>query len=166
MPNDKIQLPVRGVIPIEQMVGEDSDDTALLQAMEIDAENYLLSFAWCQSIDSRYFGAGIGGIVGIFFFGIRPNGPGVEDWLWVIVGDLPSAYLVIRECKSPSEALSAYIWEMKRWVKLAENGHTSHDVIPVNVPATPEWAKELGSRLEFLQINVLPRVREAEIERA
>jgi hypothetical protein len=112
---------------------------------------YLRAFAWRQSVEERYFGAGIGGIVAILLFGIVPDRARVDEWLWVVVGDLPSAYLVTDDCKLPSEALEGYIAEMRKWVRLAKAGRTSPAVIPVNVPATAEWAKELEGRLSFLK---------------
>ena len=157
-------LPVRCVIPVEKMEGGDPQDTGLLRSMAEEAENFLSSFTWCESVQRRYFGFGIGKVVAVFFFEIKPAG--ADRWIWVVTGDLPPAYLVIDECKSPAEALTAYISEMMRWVELAKRGKTSSDVIPVNVPATPEWARALGSRLEFLQVNVLPLFREAEIQRS
>jgi hypothetical protein len=84
----------------------------------------------------------------------------------VIVGDLPSAYLVTEVSKTPSAALRAYIHEIKRWVELAKKGRSSRDVIPVNVPPTPKWAKQLGGRLKFLERNVVPRFHEDEQIRA
>src|ERR1700751_4125313 len=134
----KSPLQVQRVMPIEDLCGEDPEDTRLLKSMGIDAENYLQAFSWCQSIESRCFGAGIGGVVAIFLFGIVPARPDVDEWLWVVVGDLPSASLVTDECKAPSEALETYIELMRRWVKLAKSGRTSPDVIPVNVSATLE----------------------------
>jgi len=163
---DDHAIPVKYVIPLTEMIGIDQEETSLLQSMASEAEAYLNSFSWCRSVQARYFGAGIGGVVGVFFFQIRPSRLDVDIWLWVIVGDLPAAYLVVDECKTPSEALTAYIWEMKRWVKLAEKGKSSPHVIPVNVPMTREWAKQLGSRLRFLEFNVLPSFKESEIERA
>jgi hypothetical protein len=162
----KPQPPVRGVISIEQMTGDDPEDTGLLRSMAGDAENYLRSFAWCRAINAKYFGAGVGGVIGIFLFGIVPSQAGVDQWLWVVVGDIPSAYLVTDVCKVPSEALAGYIREMKRWVELAKEGRSSSDVIPVNVPSTPEWASQLEPRLRELEGVYIPRFREDETERA
>ncbi len=158
--------PVTGVVPLDQIVGGDSEDTRLLKSMAGDAEKYLASFSWCRSIESCYFGYGIGKILSIFLFRITPAMSGYDPWLWVVVGDIPSAYLVTEECLTPSQALTAYLHEMMRWVKLAEKGRESRDVIPVNVPATPKWARELGARLEFIRVNLLPYFKEAEIVRA
>src|ERR1700683_3971074 len=94
--------PVRRVMPIEHIYGEDAEDTKALRAMALDAERYILSFPWCKSVDTRYFGAGVGGVVAVFLFGILPARAGVDTWLWVVVGDLPSAYLVTDDCNIPS----------------------------------------------------------------
>ena len=61
------QIVVRCVVPLERMVGEDSKDTELLRAMAVEAEDYLLSFAGCETALQRYFGAAVGGIVGVCF---------------------------------------------------------------------------------------------------
>jgi hypothetical protein len=55
---------------------------------------------------------------------------------------------------------------MRRWSWLAKPGKASPDVIPVNVPATPKWAKELEGRLNFLEQHILPQFRDDEVQRA
>jgi hypothetical protein len=159
-------LPVTGVVSVEKIVGGDEEDTRLLKSMAAEAEKYLSSFSWCRSVEARYFGYGIGDILSIFLFRITPAMCGFDSWFWVVVGDIPPAHLVTDECQTPSQALTAYIYEMTRWVKLAEKSRESRDVIPVNVPATPKWARELGSRLEFIRLNLLPYFKEAETLRA
>ena len=78
------------------------------------------------------------------------------DLSWVIVGDIPSAYLVTDQCKTPSQAIRVYIEEMRKWIELAREGQTSHDVITANVPATPESADKLKTRLDTLEREILP----------
>jgi hypothetical protein len=158
----KTPLPVRCVTPIEEIFAENEQEVELLRSMGVEAETYLRSFTWCQSIKQGYFGAGIGKIVAIFLFGIVPNCPGVEEWIWVVVGDIPSAYLVTDQCKTPSDVLRAYIWEMRRWVELAKKRERSADVIPVNVPPTPYWANQLSGRLRRLENDALPYFEEQE----
>ena len=79
-----------------------------------------------------------------------PGEAEVDEWLWVIVGDIPPAYLVTDVCKNPAEALDAYTEQMSNWIALAREGKTSKQVIPVNLPATPEGAEYLRLRLELL----------------
>jgi hypothetical protein len=154
--------PVKGIIPIDQLVGDDEEDTRLLSEMAQKAREFISSFSWCQSIREAYFGDGFGGIVAAFLFRIEPSRAEVDDWLWVIVGDTPSAYLVTDDCKTPSEALDGYIWQMSKWVKLAKRGKSSNKVIPVNAPATPEFAEMLESRLKIFRDTVLPAFKENE----
>jgi len=48
---------------------------------------------------------------------------------------------------------------MRGWVDAAKNGEPVDDLIPVNVPPTPEWAEELDSRLNFISKKNLGRIR-------
>jgi hypothetical protein len=148
------------------MFAEDEEELRLLQAMAVAARDYLSSFKWCKAIREAYFGDGYGKIVAIFFFRIEPSRPEVDEWLWVVVGDLPSAFLVTDDCKTPSEALEGYVYEMSKWVKLAKRGRTSKQVIPANAPATPEHADMLEVRLKFLEDLAIPTFRSSEAARA
>jgi hypothetical protein len=159
-------VPVKGVVPIDQMFGGDEEDTRLLRMMASEAQDYIQSFSWCKSVHEAYFGDGYGGIAAVFFFRIEPSNAEVDEWLWVVVGDIPSAYLVIDDCKTPSEALEGYIDEMSKWVELAKQGRSSKKVIPVNVPATPENADALGGRLKFLREIILSAFQSGEAVRA
>jgi hypothetical protein len=146
-----------GIVPIERMIGDDQEDTALLHDMADQAKRFLTSFGWCHSIEETYFGDGIGKVVAVFLFRIIPARPHVDEWLWVVVGDIPPAYVVTDVCKTPAEALKCYISEMFRWVEFAREGRTCADVNPVNVPATPEWAENLERRLKMLETIALPQ---------
>lgn len=157
---------VRGVVPVDQMFGDDEKDTMLLRTMASRAQEYILSFSWCKSIRAAYFGDGCGGVVALFFFRIEPSKADVDEWTWVVVGDVPHAYLVIDDCKTPSQALEGYIDEMSKWVDLAKKGRTSKRVIPVNAPATPEYAEALEGRLKFLRDVMVPSFQTAETKRA
>jgi hypothetical protein len=86
MSPDRTKLPARCVVPIGEMEGDDPEDTALLRLMFREAESYLQSFDWCESIAASYYGAGVGKVVAVFLFQIIPRRPDIDEWLWVIVG--------------------------------------------------------------------------------
>ena len=113
-------------------------------------------YDWCRGIRELFFGAGIGDVFAVFLARIFPSRPAVDEYLWIVVGDIPSAYLAIDDCPTPKTALDGYIWEMRKWIQLAKQGKSSSDVIPVNVPATPEWADLLESRLNALEQRIIP----------
>jgi hypothetical protein len=83
----------------------------------------------------------------------------VGSWIWIIVGDIPSAYLPLEDAASSAEVFKTYLWGMSKWVELAREGRsgTADDgVPPVNVPATPEWAEKLEQKLNSLRLIVQP----------
>jgi hypothetical protein len=150
------------------IVGDDEEDTALLRKMLEDARHYISSFPWCETVLSSYFGGGVGGIFAVFFFHIRPSRSNVDPWIWIVVGDIPSAYLSITDCKSPVEVFRSYIRGMNRWVELARMGQTGtpeQGVPPVDVPATPEWAERLNQKLCGLTLAVKPSFEDGEEHR-
>jgi len=141
------------VVPVEQMEGDDDEDTALLKEMSKRAKDYILSFRWCDSIESGYFGGGVGKILAIFLFKINSTNPEVDPWEWVVVGDIPPAYLPLEDAGTSLEVFDLYVGGMKRWVQFAREGVSplpEDCVPPIEVPATPEWAKELNGRLDSL----------------
>jgi hypothetical protein len=124
--------------------------------MAIKAQAFIESFEWCRGVKNSYFGFGVGGIVGVFYFSIIPANEDIDRYLWVVVGDLPPAYLVTDEIRTPGEALRAYIYEMRQWIEAVENGQSIEECIPVNAPANPEMASQLKSRVSFIEKKILP----------
>ncbi len=96
------------LVSTASMVGDDDEDTALLRQMSDEATEYISSFSWCATIVATYFGGGVGGVFAIFFYKIRPARTDVDPWIWVIVGDIPPAYLPISDCGSAAEAFKSY----------------------------------------------------------
>jgi hypothetical protein len=145
------------VVVADAMAGDGAKDTALLKEMLTEASKYLASFSWCGQIQKTYFGLGVGGIVAVFLFRLRPSEPDVDEWLWVVVGDVPPAYLVTEDAPNPACALKVYIDLMREWVKAVQEGRPTDELIPVNVDPTEEWANQLAGRLDFLEREVLSR---------
>jgi hypothetical protein len=92
------------LVPSDQIRGDDEIDTALLHKMAENATSYITSFAWCETVLDSYFCGGFGGIFAIFFVHIRSNRPEVDPWIWIMLGDVPAAYLPLTDCKSPAVA--------------------------------------------------------------
>jgi len=143
-------IPIRNVVRAERIAGEDEEDTELLKEMLEEAKNYVLSFSWCESILGSYFAGGVGKIFAIFLFNISPARPEVDSWMWIVVGDVPPAYLPLEDCRTSREVFDTYIAGMKRWVELVREGREAAPedrVPPVNIPANREWAESLDGRL-------------------
>ena len=119
------------------------------------ASAFLLSHPWCRSVTSVHLGWAIAGVVGVFQLKLVPARADIDDTLWVVVGDLPPAYLVLDQSPSWREALENYVYEMRRWVSAVRKGEHLTDIIPVNVEPTLSWANELDGRLSFISDRLL-----------
>jgi hypothetical protein len=140
------------VLAAERLQGEDEEDTSLLQSMLEEGAEYLASFKWCVAIKQKFFGWGAGGICAVFLFEIENSASPDDSLLWVIVGDVPPAYLVAGDGPAnPLAALATYVDLMQEWVDAAKGGRSVVGLVPVNVPATRENARLLASRLEYIR---------------
>ncbi len=137
--------------------GEDENEAELLKQTFREAEQYLLSFDWCRGVVDSYLGIGVGGVIGVFLFRIVPSKEDVDEWLWVVAGDVPPAYITIDCAPNPACALDAYIGEMEKWVNAASAGKSVANLIPVNISATAENARRLQTRLDFLDKQILSK---------
>jgi len=130
------------------------DDNETLKLSE-EAANYLLSHKWCDEIEKGWLAVSWGYILGVFLFKIDSSVPEVDDYVWMVVGDLPPAYIDIESAVNPNEAIESYIEIMNDWVECVENGNSLDQCYPVEAPGTLENAKMLKTRLRIItdQLN-------------
>ncbi len=135
--------------------GARDPDVESIERLHHEARAFLEYYEWCKRITEEYVGFIYPGIVGVFLFRFIPSREGVDEWVWVIVGDLPPAYITCEDSPNPATALDGYIGAMQEWVEAAERGTATDHLIPVNVDPTPENAARLKVRLEFLDEKIL-----------
>lgn len=131
-------------------------DADNLTGLEREALGFINRFTWCASVEEFYEGIQVPGVIGVFLVNVHPARPDVDDWLWIVVGDLPPAYLVADGNPTPDDAIKGYIEEMRRWVEAAHEGKPVDELIPVNAPPTEEYADMLGRRLRTLEEHFFP----------
>lgn len=124
-----------------------------------EAENYLMGFDWCLKIIDGWIAASYGYILNIFCFNIKPDGKSCnDDFFWVIVGDIPPAYIDVYSASTPYNALKAYINIMQDWVDNVIEGNSLELCFPVNVPPERKYAEMLDIRLKLLKEDYLPEI--------
>jgi hypothetical protein len=143
------------LIPEGEIQGEDEDETQQLNALLAEARTFISKFEWCMQINDVHLGFGCADIVGVFLFQIVPSRGDIDSVLWVVVGDIPPAYLVLDCAPNAHSALDLYIKEMREWVNAVRVGASLEGIIPVNVQPTLENARSLDARLQFLAKNFL-----------
>jgi len=146
------------MMSVDSIEGDSVVDTSLLKEMATEAHTFILKQEWCERVDRQYLAYGVGGVVAVFLFQISARSEDADTCLWVIVGDLPPAYIVVDDNPTAVDALDAYCSEMKAWVEAVQSGENVEDLIPVNVPPSLDYAEQLSGRLEFLRSKLLPLV--------
>jgi hypothetical protein len=152
-------LDVAKLTPAERIAGEDAEETALLREMLRGAKEYIEGFRWCPPVDRVYLGCGVGGVVAVFLIRFSKRIGDADEWLWVVQGDLPSAYLVLDQAHDPASAVEVYCQLMDEWVKAVLEGRSLEYVFPVNVEPTKTNATNLVKRLNFIRTRLLPEWR-------
>jgi len=117
---------VRPFVPGKE---EKGSDTLVKRANE-----FLDGFAWAQRLKNLRVAHLVPGAFGLFVIELSPLSPGIDQYIWVVVGDLPPAYLSSEYTESPREALDGYMGEMQAWAEAVEKGKPIDVLIPVNGP--------------------------------
>lgn len=131
-------------VPTESI--RDSEVIALVK----DATDFLALHWWCRSIRSSHLAYATPPVLGVFLFRIVPSTPNYRNALWVVVGDLPAAYLICDDAPTWREALRSYINEMVKWVAAVRARTSLMDVIQIGLEPTLENADKLASRLRMI----------------
>jgi hypothetical protein len=115
----------------------------------------LLLTAGAADIRDAHLAFGVGGVIGVFLFAIEPAEAGVDDTLWIVVGDLPPAYLVCDKTPDWRGALHNYIYEMRRWIAAVRSARPLTMSFLLPRQSTTEHADMLESRLDFIQQQLI-----------
>jgi hypothetical protein len=145
---------------IGEVEGDDPDDTVLLGKLWAEAHRYIASFRWCPRISDAYLAFGVGGVIGVFLVRFAEKIGGTDDWLWVVSGDLPSAYFVLDDATDAETALTVYCELMENWVEAVMAGRPLEGIFPVSAASTVENARLLRARVDYLRSELIPECRE------
>lgn len=128
-----------------------------------EASSFIASQTWCKKVTAVRLAWACAGVLGVFQVDLQPVSTDVDSTLWVVVGDLPPAYLVLDQSPTWKEALRGYVAEMSLWVRAVKDGLPLEDLIPVAVEPSIEHAEMLASRLAFIQ-NMIIDADNGEVE--
>lgn len=120
-----------------------------------EAESFLLSHGWCDSIIEGWLAESWGYILCVFLFKIESENTEVDDYVWIVVGDIPSAYIDIESAEDSDDVLQCYVDIMSDWVECIETNKSVEDCYPIEVPPTLEYASMLKSRLKIISEELI-----------
>ena len=139
-----------------EIQGDDPEDTGLLREMAAEARGYIEDYEWCPPIENFHLALGVGGIVAAFLVQFEEVIEGTEDdALWIIVGDLPTAYVIVEPGDDGEAALGRYCELMEDWAFNVLKGNSLDESFPVAAEATHENAEMLTQRIAFIRTEIL-----------
>jgi hypothetical protein len=142
------------------MLPIDSIDDAELRELATEATSFLVKHAWCELVTKGWIDRAWNDHVAIFYFQLKPRaGSRADPDVWVIVGDVPPAYVRTSACENGLKALRVYVEDMREWVEHVHLGLPTDNDVPVNVPAETKYANMLESRLGFIEREFLEDVQ-------
>ncbi len=155
------------LMKVDDLAGSAIEGGKELADLALEATQFLQWHRWCKKVLCGYFDRGWPGVLAIFYFEIETSTRMADSDLWVIVGDLPPAYLDVASCPNGAIALESYVDAMQDWVDHVNAKQPLEDVIPVyrrhsfvRVKPASEYAKDLEGRLNFIRIRILPDYEE------
>jgi len=123
-----------------------------------EAKSFLKNHRWCKEIEKQWFVANWDNLLTIFFFKIVPNSELADDHIWVVVGDLPTAYIDIESASNKAEVIQVYTEIMDDWVRCVKNGESVEDCYSINVPPKLEYAKMLDTKIQLIKEHILDKM--------
>lgn len=159
----KLARLLRAAHPDDRTWSDDPEERALLAGALAKCHAYLTSQTWCFSVKRALLAYGVPGVLSVFLVEVEGK-PEVDAWLWCVVGDCPSAYLVLDATDTPAEALELYAGLMEDWANCVLGEHDD-DVYPVEATWTEENARSLLVRIALIRDDLIPDCEAAYEER-
>jgi hypothetical protein len=129
-----------------------------LRMMAKEARGYIEGFAWAPPIRELSLARGLEEVFGLFLVEFSRPIEGSDNSLWVVVGDLPSAYFVVEPSDSPLKAMNRYLLLMEQWAQAIKRGDSIGECFPVSAAPTVENADALLLRIALMRAEIIPEV--------
>jgi hypothetical protein len=143
------------MVAIREIKNADIEFADEIMELAKEATSFLTSHTWCKRILNGFFDRGWGYILGVFYFEIEPGSENADNFVWVIVGDIPPAYVDIESAANGLEAIKCYVDIMGDWVNNVKQGGAGENCYPVTVSPTLEHATMLENRLRLIKEQIL-----------
>lgn len=152
---DRSRIDFTDLIKISEMKNYDIEDLDDQLKLAKEAKAFLLEHIWCKHIKEGWYDRGWADKLAVFLFQIIPDSENADEFVWIIVGDLPSAYIDILSASNGACAIEAYTNIMEDWYDNVLQGKSVENCYPIGVPPTKEYGQMLQSRVEFIRDEIL-----------
>jgi len=129
-----------------------------------EASDFILSFYWCFEVKNSSIYTNLGKLLCIFLFEIDNSASEDDNFLWVIVGDLPPMYLDTLGPTTTVQVLEDYADLAQDWIDKVKIGKSVNDCYPFIAAATLEMAELFQVRINLIKHNLIPNIEEISIQ--
>lgn len=139
----------------------DANEANAFAAVEKNAREYLAEYGWFEAPLQTYVASYYPPIVTVFLYHVVEQEPYLSsedddvEWVWVVVGDLPSVFLVEERISDGLGALYGYTVLIDDWVETVEAGDSVEEYFFIDLPADRDNAGMLRIKSEFLKKNFI-----------
>ncbi|MBL7797291.1 MAG: hypothetical protein JNJ90_12410 [Saprospiraceae bacterium] len=139
---------------LEEVIKSKPEDFEFITLAK-EARLFLQGHNWCKAIEKQWLAANWDNILIVFYFDFIPDSSDTDDHVWVIVGDLPPAYIDVESANTETEAVQVYIEIMDDWVQCVKGGRPVEDCYPISIPPEIRYADMLDLRLQLIRKYIL-----------
>jgi len=149
------------MIPINNILNSNIEFKSEVLDLANEAREYLSSFKWCKEITNGWLAAEFGYMLCVFYFEIVPSeGSKADNFVWIIVGDIPPAYIDVVSAPNVKDAIISYCEIMEDWIDVVNKGNSVEECFPISVDPTKEHADMLKTRITLIKNELLPNLLE------
>ena len=149
------------MIPVDNLAISKLEFKSDIINLANEAAAYLKEFKWCREILNGFLATEFGYLFCVFYFEIIPTqGSDADKYIWVIVGDIPPAYIDTISAPTVRDAIVCYCDIMEDWINNVDNSISVEECYPINAPATKEYADMLRTRIVLVKNDLLPNLVE------
>ena len=105
----------------------------------------------------------IGAVFCIFLFEIENTQSPEDNFLWVIVGDIPSMYLNADSSDTTKKVIEMYVGLAEDWIKNVMEHKGIDDCYPFIAEPTIEMAELLQKKISFMGGTLLDNIEDIAI---
>ena len=96
--------------------------------------------------------------INIFLYEIENEQSSEDNFIWIMVGDLPAIYLDTYSVKTTKQVIENYIDLADDWIHHAESDQSLNDCFPFDTNTSIENINMLKKRIQLLRDNIFPNI--------
>lgn len=147
------------------MSEQSSDAELVTRATLLEAAEFLASHSWFVRVTKSHLVLELTPMLSLVRAEVEVKSSATAE-MWVIIGDLPPAYIDRGICRTPLDAFMGYVGELEAWADAATQGQSLSEYMPVcyrasskELPVTRDIIERIRNLCKSIELHLLPLFR-------